>query len=932
MGERSDQARAAFARQVRDALEHLYDPVYLQRHPLAEVASAPGAPSPAQRGRALHRRLETGIEALCPAGAASSSGAAARAWRLYWLLRLRYVEALDATQARRRLNLGKTQYYADQQRAVASLATHLWDAFGPGAAGPVQTPPPSGPAGGTRAAAHGGDARRECRPTAEPPGTLPTPLNRFVGRGPEIAALVRLLEGGARLVTLSGPGGIGKTRLALQVADRLAADAGAAWRVRFVDLAPVGEASLVLPAVARALGLRDDGQATLAERLPLAVRGERRLLLVVDNFEHVLGAAPQVAHLLAACPHLTCLVTSRAPLRLAAEQLVPVPPLPMPPDADSARTPEAAASAESDAVALFVERARAVCPGFALSAESAQAVAAVCRRLDGLPLAIELAAAWCRVVPPPALLGHLERRLPLLADSPRDAPARHRTLRDAIAWSYDRLPQAGQALFRRLAVFAGGWSVEAAGAVAADGAVWAAHHEAGAGQQGDGAATPPHPDVLAGLAALADASLIQRGEAGDAARFTMLETIREFGLERAAACGESGPVRRRHAECFLSLVGQAVPAIHSAEQLQWLALLDRESDNIRAALAWCVERATAGDAAAMERGLLRSGQLSRWFGMRGRTAEGLRWLERLLALPGARARTAGRAWALMGAAGMAAPTGRTDPARFEESLAIARDLGDDALAARVQMTQVATHSYAWAGARAAPRAGLEEAVELSGRCGDREGVAGALYLLGNVALVVEGDPVAARAYYARSREAGAPLGDRWLDAVLLRGVGRASARQGDAGTARRLFERALTRHRELGDRLGEADTLGLLGEVARDAADLGAARAAHAAALRIYAEIGALRECAITMERLATVDAARGEAARALRLTGAASAVRVQAGVPPPPHARADIELAKRLGQQALGDQADAAWQTGRGAPIAEAIADALEETSSPST
>src|SRR5262249_11032478 len=292
-------------------------------------------------------------------------------------------------------------------------------------------------------------------------------------------------------------------------------------------------------------------------------------------FEHVLGAAPQLAHLLAAYPLLTCLVTSRAPLRLAAEQPFPVPPLPTPPDTDSGRAPVAAGPEDSDAVALFVDRARAVCPAVALPTENAAPVAEVCRRLDGLPLALELAAAWCRVVPPPALLRHLERRLPLLADGPRDAPARHRTLRDAIAWSYDRLSEAEMALFRRLAVFAGSWTVEAAGAVAADGSagVGAAHREAGVRRPGDRSAAPPDLTVLAGLADLADASLIQRVEAGDAARFSMLETIREFGLERAAACGDAGPARRRHAAYFLWLVGRAASAVHGADQLHWLAQL-----------------------------------------------------------------------------------------------------------------------------------------------------------------------------------------------------------------------------------------------------------------------------------------------------------------------------------------------------------------------
>ena len=357
---------------------------------------------------------------------------------------------------------------------------------------------------------------------------LPMQLTTLVGREAEIAHISAMIErDGARLVTLTGPGGTGKTRLALAVAaEALDTFPDGVW---FVDLAPLTDPALVLPGIAGVLGVREAGGQPLLRTVE-AFLATKRLLLVLDNFEQVLDAAPQLAELLSACPRLSMLVTSREPLQVRAEQQVPVAPLPLPPQERMLSLSELA---RVPAIDLFVQRARAIVPDFTLTEENAPAIVAICQRLDGLPLAIELAAARIRILPPQALQERLERSLPVLTSGPRDAPARQRTLRDAIAWSHDLLEGDEPALFRRLAVFSGGWTLEAAEAVIGNDGVL---------------------DVFTGITALADKSLVRPLATTDPEpRFGMLETIREFGLEQLTAAGELDATRGRHAAYLVDL-------------------------------------------------------------------------------------------------------------------------------------------------------------------------------------------------------------------------------------------------------------------------------------------------------------------------------------------------------------------------------------------
>src|SRR5215218_534671 len=514
------------------------------------------------------------------------------------------------------------------------------------------------------------------------PGNLPVQLSSFVGRESEIAEVERLLDQ-TRLLTLTGPGGSGKSRLALAVAaDLLLRFRDGAW---FVDLAPVTDPALVLSAVANALGVPEAADRPILDGVKEHLR-DRELLCVIDNFEQVAEAGPVLEELLTAAPGLRTVVTSRVVLSLRGEQEYPVPPL-----------------GGDAAVRLFCERAVAVDPHFAVTEENAPVVAQIAARLDGLPLAIELAATRIKVLAPDQLLARLGRRLSLLTSGPRSLPERQRTLRATIAWSHDLLEPDERRLFARLSVFTGGWTFEAAEAVC--------------DPEGLGL------DALDGLTSLVDKSLVRMTEPpGLRSRFSMLETIREFGQEQLEADGDVELLLRRHAEYFLRLAVEVEPHLTGEDQGEWLDGCDQEHANIRAALRWAIDAGEADSAQAA------AGALWRFWQQRGHLAEGRRWLQEVLAMPSGQAPTAARAKALAGAGGIAWWSDRgASRALYDEALAIERELGDPARLAEALYNQahaVANEHDLESAARL-----FDESLELFRQVGDEPGAARVLVML-----------------------------------------------------------------------------------------------------------------------------------------------------------------------------------------------------------
>jgi predicted ATPase len=690
---------------------------------------------------------------------------------------------------------------------------------------------------------------------------LPVPPTRLVGRRRELAELRHLVAGGeARLVTLTGPGGVGKTRLALELARVL--EPSFADGVTFVSLAAVHDPDLVMPIIAEALGVQEGGGRPLAERAAQSLR-DRHVLLVLDNFEHVVDAATHVAALLATSSGLTVLTTSRATLRLSGEYEYPVPPLTAPLAGDRS---DLASLVSNDAVELFAQRARAASPDFVVTEANAVAVASICQRLDGLPLAIELAAARIKVLPAEALLARIEKRLPLLTGGPRDLPVRLRTMRDAIAWSYDLLDEDEQALFRWLAVFAGGFTLEAADSMAQQ-------HDASR-EGGGGFASFPFDLV----ASLVDKSLLVRVEqASGEPRLLMLETIREYGLEQLAASGEAAAAHAAHAAYFLALAEEAEPRLAGPGQGVWLARIDAEYDNLRLALEWLRDHGSS------EAFLQLAGALPAFWEIRGYLSEGRRWLTAALARRG-EASPAVTARALRGAG------------------TIAREQGDYAAAAALG----------------------EEALTLFRQLGDTLGIARTAHLLGDTASDV-GDYARATALLEEGLELFEQLGDAGSASNMLNDLGVVARRQRELDRAASLFEASLARARVAGTDLGVARTLSNLGHVAADQHDFPRAIALYRESLELQAEVGDIRGTAWSLERIPALPAAWQWPEQAAQLFGAADAARDAAGLPLPPagrdwYDRAVDELQSRLGAERF----QAAWAAGRALPLSQAIAAGL--------
>ena len=682
---------------------------------------------------------------------------------------------------------------------------------------------------------------------------LPAPSTRLIGRDRDIATVGEwLVADHARLVTLTGPGGTGKTRLAVEVASRFS-DAFPDG-VAFVDLAPLSQPDQVVPAVARALGLRDLGERPVRESIDEWLR-PRRVLLLLDNFEHLLPAAADLADLLTNCPRVSALVTSREALRLRGERLVLVPPLDLPAGQGESSAEQIA---RAPAVRLFVERARDRNPAFHLTTENASAVVEICARLDGLPLAIELAAARARLLTPQELARRLDRRLPLLDGGVRDAPSRQRTLRNAIGWSYDLLSLEEQVLFRRLTVFVGGFTIAAAQVVAGRPAhievVW----------PGEGSA--PDLPVLDLLQSLVDKSLLSTEPDGAETRFRLLETVREYGLERLEASGEAGALRASHAGYCLALVRQIN---RDPDEVARSDRLEREHDNVLAALRWALE---GGDLIV---GLRLAAALRRFWWRRGYLSEGRRWLVDLLARADQDSTVrAGPEWATaLGAAGYLA-WAQSD---YEIALAYHRraferweQLGEPRGLAASRGLLGATLS--WMGDLPAARVQLEAALSGWRRLAHTVGTGNALFQLGLVALFEQRNDDAddlLRQALALHQEARRPI-DMAYDLVM---IGFVAVQRGQPAEARSRLDEAR-------DLLADPDDRWIF---------------------------PFLLECA------GTLAAAEGDAVRALRLVGVASALRDRTGLSLPPAYRACFEPWFLLARRALtAAEAEAATSSGR--------------------
>jgi predicted ATPase/class 3 adenylate cyclase/DNA-binding CsgD family transcriptional regulator len=737
---------------------------------------------------------------------------------------------------------------------------------------------------------------------------LPPQATTFIGREQPLQAVqALLLRPAVRLLTLTGPGGTGKTRLALQVAgDAIDAFKDGAY---FVPLASVTDPDLVSPAIAQSLDVREVAGRSLVTTIAEALR-QKQVLLLLDNFEQVVAAAPQVAELLVATPGLKILVTSRAVLRLYGEREYPVPPLALP---DHRTAPSAAHLAGFESVHLFVDRAQAARPDFALTDENAADIAEICHRLDGLPLAIELAAARIRALTPHAMLQRMERRLPLLTGGARDLPARQQTLRGAIAWSYDLLDPDEQSLFRRLAVFRG-CTLEAAETVCAGDPP--RHGSTSV------ALLPLDLLVLDGIESLVEKSLLRQEQTADRQPwYRMLETVREFALERLEECGESDTVHRRHALAAMRLAESSERALHGPGQAIWLARLEQEHDNLRAALRWCEEQGYA------EPALRLAIALWSFWSAHGHVTEGRERFDALLTRFPPRAtspRAEMGARALFAAATLATIQGDLVRARdlHEDGLSLRRTIGDPmkVFTALEGLGQVANLQ----GDHEAARVYLEEALAIARAQGDKSAEGSVTWNLGVVAHE-RGDRETARIHYetsiAMDRNQGGEVGAHLTHLTLA----LLAEEQRNFDEAEAMASQALSNYRQWGIPRLEALALAALGGIALGRRSYTAAREHLCASIAICQTLGDIASIAQVLDRFIDLAAAYGCHEDAVRLAGSATALRERVGAPRSPDGQQKLDHALRPACDTLGaEAADTVWQAGRALSLEEAIELAL--------
>jgi predicted ATPase/transcriptional regulator with XRE-family HTH domain len=739
------------------------------------------------------------------------------------------------------------------------------------------------------------EAARGRRPPRGPAGQLDEPVHNLpiqptplIGRDHELCLACELLRRpDVRLLTLTGCPGVGKTRLGMAVAARLIADFPGG--VFLVHLASLTDPELVGPAIGQALGSgKGPGSTTSVDTL-VAQIGSRRLLLLLDNFEHLVPAAPLLSALLGRCPELHLLVTSRATLRLRGEQQLQVLPLPVPSGAETA--PEVLAGVPS--VALFVQRAQAHAPDFRLTAANADAVAQLCRRLEGWPLALELTAAWIPLLPLSLLLERLQDCLQVEVDGPQDLPEHKRTMRATLDWSYRLLSESQRAMFRRLSVFAGGAPMPAIEAVCQ-------------------AAGPIQRGVLRSLNELVDKNMVLVEGGDDDLRMSMLEVIRTFGREQLAASGEAAATSRAHAEWYLALAGAAEHALKGRGQLGWVDRLERERDNLRAALGW------ARDHGHVELGLGLAGRLWRFWERRGHVSEGLAWLDELLAHE-ADVAVETRALALNAAGNLSRwidyPARES---RYSASLAIYRELGDQdgigRLLNNLGMVAQDRHDHKAASAL------FERALGIFRALGDEYLVALALSNFAVSAMEL-GDLGRAELMFEEANSIRRRLEDSLGLARSLMEHGTVLVRTGDHDRALALMEESLALCRLLDDQATLAYVLARRGDAARDAGQAEAAGADYAEALVVAQRVGAPRLAVMCIEGLADLAAARRGMEAAARLYGAADAIRDRCGMP---HSPADSLLRATVGETLLDGGVNRAWSDGRSLSLREAVEQAL--------